>query len=159
MSLTLYKCADDRRTITKTLTNSVQIGTIVIKKPTTIISPEILINNFSGVLEYNYCYISEFNRYYFIENIAVLTGQMVELKCEIDVLYTYASYIGGLKGIATRNENAGFTEITDVKVPIRKNKEVKVYEFEGGDFNIDTALPSSFNFVLNIMGGGANGNS
>lgn len=153
MSLTLYKCSDDRRTLSKHLTSQTNIGSIVIKKPTTILNPEILINYFSGVLDYNYCYISEFDRFYFIDNIEVMTGNMVAIRCSVDVLYTYNSSIRTLNAILLRNENVGYTEITDNKLPISKNKLIKVYEFEGGDFNINSATNSSYNFVINVMGG------
>ena len=36
------------------------------------------------------------------------------------------------------------------------DKEMKVIEFTGGDFNLDTATANSYNFVLNVAGGGSN---
>ena len=40
-------------------------------------------------------------------------------------------------------------------LPLKGNKEMKVIEFTGGDFNLDTAGTNSYNFVLNVAGGGS----
>ena len=41
-------------------------------------------------------------------------------------------------------------------LPLKGSKEMKVIEFTGGDFNLDTATANSYNFVLNVAGGGSN---
>lgn len=41
-------------------------------------------------------------------------------------------------------------------LPLKGNKEMKVIEFTGGDFNLDSATENSYNFVLNVAGGGSN---
>ena len=42
---------------------------------------------------YNYCYIAEFKRYYYIKNIAWLGGTAFQLDLHVDVLYTYKTQI------------------------------------------------------------------
>lgn len=155
MFMTLYKTADDRRRIGKSLTDGFGINDIEIKQDTNILNPSIIIKYFSGVMTYNYCYISIFDRYYYITNINVLSGGRVELVCEVDVLNTYATSIKALSAILVRGSVGTPTMIIDNRLPIKQTKNVKTYEFSGGDFNIDIATKLSNNFVLNIMGGGA----
>ena len=155
MFMALYKTADDRRRIGKSLTDGFRLNDIEIKQDTTILNPSIIIKYFSGVMTYNYCYISVFDRYYYISNINVLSGGRVELICEVDVLNTYASEIKALSAILTRGSIGSPTMIIDNRLPIKQTKNVKTYEFSGGDFNIDIATKLDNNFVLNIMGGGS----
>lgn len=155
MSMTLYVNSSDNRQIGKSLTDSYVLSNIEIKRPCEMLNPTIIIKNITNVTKYNYCYIGEFDRYYFIDEIEFLTGGRVSLKCSIDVLETYATEIKALNGILLRGEIGEPTEITDNLLPLAKNKTVNVYEFTGGDFNINTATNANYNFVLNIMGGGA----
>lgn len=159
MFMTLYKTADDRRRIGKSLTDGFGINDIEIKRDTNILNPSIIIKYFSGIMTYNYCFISIFNRYYYITNINVLSGGRVELVCEVDVLNTYATNIKALSTILVRGSVGAPTMIIDNRLPIKQTKNVKTYEFSGGDFNIDIATKLSNNFVLNIMGGGATNSS
>ncbi len=158
MYMNLYQNGQDRRVIGKTLTNGFSINDIEIKQDTNILKPSIIIKYFSGVMAYNYCYISIFDRYYFIDNIQVLSGGRVELICSVDVLNTYATEIKALNAILTRGSIGQPTMIIDNRLPLKQTKNVKTYEFSGGDFNIDTATKLSNNFVLNIMGGGSTEN-
>lgn len=154
MSLTLYVNGSDNRKIGKTLTSPTTAQILEIKRPCTITNPTIILHYINGIFDYNYCYLSEFNRYYFIDEIEVLTGGRVSIKCSIDVLETYQTQIKLLNAILLRGEIGQPTEITDNLLPLAKNKTVNVYEFTGGDFNINTATNANYNFVLNIMGGG-----
>lgn len=159
MFMDLYKTADDRRRIGKSLTDGFGINDIEIKRDTNILNPSIIIKYFSGIMTYNYCFISIFNRYYYITNINVLSGGRVELVCEVDVLNTYATNIKAISAILVCGSVGAPTMIIDNRLPIKQTKNVKTYEFSGGDFNIDIATKLSNNFVLNIMGGGATNSS
>lgn len=156
MANILYKTSDDVRKMPKTLTEGVSLTQMIIKQPCSLLKPVIIVNYFTGIMNYNYFYSDEFGRYYYIDKITMLSGGRVELSCSIDVLETYNNDIRTLSAILVRSELNTPTEITDTSLPIHKAKNVKVYEFSGGDINIDTATNYSYNFVINIMGGGAN---
>lgn len=53
----------------------------------------------------NYCYCSEFGRYYFIESVEALAGGHCLYHCHVDVLYTYSAQIKELECFVTRNED------------------------------------------------------
>ena len=63
---------------------------------TSIINPTILVdrwNTIESFSDYNYCYIPQFSRYYFITNIVVDTRGFVSIELKVDVLMTYSASI------------------------------------------------------------------
>lgn len=52
-----------------------------------ILNPVLLVKNYTGG---NYCYISDFQRYYYIDDVGLLRGGVYQLHCSVDVLKTYA---------------------------------------------------------------------
>lgn len=153
--MTLYTVTDDKRVANKTLGTGLVLNDLRFEHPTNLLEPRIIIKTPQTPFAYNYCYISDFDRYYFITNVIALSAKRIALICVEDVLYSLHSQLTNVNAILVRSENSGPTEITDSNFPVHKNKSIKIYEFSGGDFNIDVATNQSYNFVLNIMGGGA----
>lgn len=159
MILTFFTTADAPNKVDKTTTQIKAITGAVCKENCSILSPVFIVAYDPLLINCNYAYCADFGRYYFITNITVMTGGRLEINCKVDVLTTYANYIKTVPAVLVRSEQTGFTQITDNKLPISKNKLIRIAEFEGGDFNINSATNTSYNFVLNIMGGGANNES
>lgn len=83
-NIILYKCADDSGVMYKTLTNQyVMTGTF--KEDTDMIEPYIIIETDTDLTQYNYAYISLFNRYYFL-SVELISGRRYRLKMMVDVL-------------------------------------------------------------------------
>ena len=61
-----------------------------LKIDNSILQPVLILKNYS---QGNYCYIKEFNRYYYITDIKLLPGRLYQLQLDIDVLMTYKSDI------------------------------------------------------------------
>lgn len=159
MVLNFYTTADAPNALTKTTTLIRGIVGAVCKDDCSILSPVFIVKYDAALLAANYAYCADFSRYYFITDITVMTGGRLRITARVDVLGTYGAAIKALTALMTRQESEP-TEIVDSYLPLKRNKITKVYEFTGGDFNIDTANNTSHNFVLNIMGGGVdNGNS
>ena len=53
-----------------------------------ILNPVLLIKNYTGG---NYCYVSDFERYYYIDDVGLLKGGVYQLHCSVDVLKSYAT--------------------------------------------------------------------
>ena len=102
---------------------------------------------------YNYMYIPDLNRYYYITGRKLLNGMVAELSGHEDVLMTFQG-IRNLNATITRQENIGVNDIVDSLLPLQNRKELAVIEFESSEFNITGANSSSYNFVLNVAGGG-----
>lgn len=90
MILTLYKTESAPNVIGKELTDSLSI-TINLKASTNVIDPEILLSARPAVdyFVYNYAHIDSLNRYYFIDSVEVLNGNITRLVLRCDVLETY----------------------------------------------------------------------
>lgn len=72
----------------------------------------------------NYCYCSEFGRYYFIESVEALAGGHCLYHCHVDVLYTYCNQIKELECFVARNEdiNKWKREYADRLIPVTNNR-------------------------------------
>ena len=160
IAVNLYNNADDRRAVNKTLTalRTVQASLV---PGCSILRPELRLAWVDGFTAYNYMYISAFNRYYFITEIAADTGGACKISGAVDVLMTYAASFKLCPAIVvrhTRREQSGSvksTYIPDPQLPLSTGRTIKVKEFVGTDINIDVATMTSTNFVLNVAGGGA----
>ena len=87
MNITLYINNSEKNKIGKNLTNDFSLsGTL--RDTTNIINPVILIE-LNEIGNYNYCYINEFNRYYFITDITVIRTGLFAISLIVDVLESF----------------------------------------------------------------------
>lgn len=161
MSITvnLYNNADDKRTVDKSLT-ALRTVTANLYDECDILHPVLRCAWVTGMTSYNYMYIPEFGRYYYIEITAAPGGAAI-IKGSVDVLMSHAAAIKALPAVVVRSTsstNTGSqksTWIPDPQLPMTTGRTVKAVILEGSDLNIDTATMTSNNFVLNVAGGGA----
>lgn len=94
MTIIFYKTLSKPNEINKVLQNSFTI-TGSFKTDTDVIKPIIKVLNTTdfNVFDYNYCYISELKRYYFVEDITILADKLFFISLSLDVLYTYKNAI------------------------------------------------------------------
>lgn len=148
---------DDRRKLEKSVT---WFNTFDCKPYTdyNISTPNLLIMNATGAIaNNNYAYIADYQRYYYVDSVTVGRNGMYIVQLSVDVLMSYVDGIKNLSATISRQENIGVNEIVDSLLPIEKNKELAVIELSQSEFNISTANTSSYNFVLNVSGGGNGG--
>ena len=153
-TLKTYHTADDSRKINKTLTNEIDYVCQLIDSAD-MIRPRLRVKCTSETFNANYCYISFFDRWYFITGQTVENANTIIIQCDLDVLYTYRTALSNMNVLVTRNESIGSTYINDAKLPLKPAKEMKIIEFSGGEFNMNIADENSYNFVLNVAGGGS----
>ena len=152
--ITTYQCSQDVRTIQKTVTNPVEYNCEILDSMNSF-SPRIRLFCTSETFNANMTYIPFFDKFYHIISADVESAETIILHCEFDIC-TYSNALLNSNFLVTRNENIGSTYIPDTMLPLKGNKEMKVIEFTGGDFNLDSASTNSYNFVLNVAGGGSN---
>lgn len=122
MQLNLYKSLDEKNRIRKTLTDELKLNG-ALRDASSVMSPAILIQ--TDPLEYNYAYIPEFSRYYFINNITAMRNKafLIEMKC--DVLMTYADEIYKLQALIDRSEEEQDSYVNgDFVVDVRQEDEI-----------------------------------
>ena len=146
---------DDRRKLEKNVT---WFNTFDCKPYTdyNISAPNLLIVNATGAIaNNNYAYIVDYKRYYYVDSVTVGRNGMYIVQLSVDVLMSYADGIKNLTATISRQENIGINDIVDSLLPLQNRKELAVIEFESSEFNITTANNGSYNFVLNVTGGGS----
>lgn len=104
MEINFYNYTGNPRTINKTLGESTVISGRL-WDDFNFITPIITIRK-DSVSQFNYCYIPDFNRYYFIEESTLVNKNEYGLKLSLDVLKTYEIQIMEATGTATESDDA-----------------------------------------------------
>ena len=144
MQIKLYKNLSEVNTIGKTLTEeSVRTGTL--KDGGSVLSPSVVLTgeNLSG---FNYAYIPQFSRYYFIKEITSVKSGLWEISMRVDVLESYKEQIKAQKAVVERQENEYNLYLNDPEWKVYTNKQVLTREFPSGFLN-------SGNYFLTVVGG------
>lgn len=107
MNLIFYINKSDHETINKSLVEGVTLSGSL-KNECDIENPRIIIEN-TGMINANYCYIPEFSRYYFIDNMRIISNNRIEIIMSVDVLESFKNDILNLPCIidnsTTDNDN------------------------------------------------------
>lgn len=105
MEIKLYKTSSPRKKLVKDLTDEITlVGTL--RAQSSVMSPTFTVQD-TSVVGYNYCYIPDFGRWYYINGIDALRANLYELSLGIDVLMTYAAQIRKNYAIVDKVENIG----------------------------------------------------
>ena len=92
-----------------------------LRNQSAISNPTIIIE-ISNPTSYNYAHISEFNRYYFIDDIVSLRNDIWELHLRCDVLMSFKSAIKNSYEVIDKSTNGSPYIPTNGFVPTVKNK-------------------------------------
>lgn len=149
----LYSLAKDSNS-TKQPTGTGTSFSCNILTPADIVAPVIEISA-TDLTGYNYAYVAEFHRYYFIEGISYNAG-IWQLSCKCDVLATYKTQIGAESLYILRASNSYDGNITDNFYPPTADYS---YDVQTQDFNSVPGDYASGYYVVNIAGTSTTGNS
>ena len=145
MNIILYVNNSEKNKMGKTLTNDFSLsGTL--RDATNIINPVILIE-INEIGNYNYCYINNFNRYYFITDITVIRTGLFAISLTVDVLESFKSDIKNLSVILLNTQNVGSSNYLPSPV-FRNNVKSKT-----DILNFPNGLNDSGEFILITAGG------
>lgn len=145
MQIILYKTRSTSNTIGKALETETPVNNVLLKDRTDIKQPVLKLKNDDSIFGFNYCFIPNFNRYYFIQNIRVFPNSIFELDLSVDVLETFKTDILSSKGFVNRQSEFNAYYNKDYNSEVRK--EIDVY-------NSDKTLNiNSNNMVLVTVGG------
>lgn len=145
MNITFYNTASENERVTKVLTQVLSLnGTL--REESDVMSPSIVVQADTSLLSCNYAYITEFGRYYFIDNITSIRNGIWLVKMHIDVLMTYDSAIRGLYAVVVRQESKQSSYLIDNKIPLQAKETTQT-------FNFPNAFSKSLYYVLAVAGG------
>lgn len=136
MEIKLYKTSSPRKKLVKNLTDGITL-TGTLRGQSSVMSPSLQIQDIA-VIGYNYCYIPDFGRYYYINGINALRANLFELSLGIDVLMTYAEAIRNNAAIVDKVQNFGaaYNYINDGSFVNSNRMKQDIVNFPHG-FNAD----------------------
>ena len=132
MDITLCYNSSDNRCINKKIIDGETVsGTL--RNNTSIISPTIIFEN-ATPLKYNYAYIPEFKRYYYIKNITSVRNNLWEVEFQVDPLMSFRGDIFALRVVVDKqsNEYNGDEYIDDSSLVTDNLMFNTVYNFSDG---------------------------
>lgn len=142
MIVYLYNTKDDNNVLEKNLTDEKVYNNIRLKTPVDIIRPSLIIESDEFLL-YNYAYIPEFKRYYFIEKITNQSNKRYLLDLKVDVLMSFKNDILNAKGLILEDKNGNKF--------IDRNKETELRK-EFYIFESDKEIELEDTIILNVFG-------
>lgn len=157
MAFTLsFGKADKAKNSTKVPSVSGSVNCLL-KENTSVIAPTFIIrlgyggapSSLTVLSEMNYCYCSEFKRYYFISNIISETATVVNIACEVDVLATFVEDIKATSAFVLHSESRFNALCPDHRLPIlasstQTTNKVSVGMFDSeGSFALTGVTPTN----------------
>lgn len=148
MKATFYYNKLDRRYINKinpSVNPAVQVGAaeqeIAPIDDFDIIHPTFVLSLSTDYMNFNYIYVKDLNRYYFVEGVE-LSKNRAYISCTIDVLQTYKDEIMTRNVILERSENVNKWNIYqhDEEQPRLVYDSLDVQYFNKGPFSNDTLI-------------------
>lgn len=132
MVIDLYINSSENNRVSKVISGKFEMsGTL--RGETNVVNPEILIEH-TNPTGYNYAYIPEFNRYYFINEFTAVRNGLWRVRLAVDVLETYKTQIKQMSAIIDKQQNKGNSNLY----------------LNDGSYVIDSR---SYNTILNFSGG------
>lgn len=127
MTLILYQNKSEYNKLDKELVEILNL-TGTLKNSCSILAPVILIEN-DSLINANYCYIPEYNRYYFITDVTVIKNKLFQISCSVDVLMTFKDNIRQQTAIIARQENLYNLYLNDDKILSYNKIREQIKEF------------------------------
>ena len=138
--LTLYQNTSNERTVNKNIT-SIKEVTGILREETSITNPSILIETTGNyILECNYVYIKNLQRYYYIRSIDFVRKNLWRINLHIDVLMTYKDKIADMRCLISRASSEWFSRIQDSEVILASSPIIDVEEIPNNIFDATEGL-------------------
>ena len=144
MQIKFYKNSSEKNKIGKSLSSELTLNGNL-RDECSITSPSILVEA-TSLVDYNYCYIPEFKRYYFISDITSVRNNLWRVSLKCDVLESFKKDILNLSCIVDKQQNQSYSNnIDDGSYINRADSFVEIANYQNG-FN------SSGEFILLTAG-------
>lgn len=151
----MYNYSGDPRVVNKNIPTYDPNGTNVfdayMNTPCDILNPVMTINYnsnlVSGTNPWNYVYIPDWGRYYYVTDYTTDKGGKITVSMSVDVLYTYRDAIKASDVTVVRWSGAGINYVKDKKLPLwqtrTRKKAINLTPIAGGGY-----LPASDGNIL-----------
>ena len=132
MEIKFYYNTSDNRCIRKKLLNEFSLnGTL--RDSCSLLEPVLNIHN-TEPIRYNYAYIPDFKRYYFVKKITSLRAEMWTLELEVDPLMSFKGDILALDVVVDKqsSDSIGDEYIDDGSLVADNNTFTSIYNLSSG---------------------------
>lgn len=104
-----------------------------------------------NIIDGNYIYIEEFNRYYFVRSIEIVRTGLYRMYCDVDVLMSFKTEIGNLKAVVKRNEFTYDNNLRDSEVVVSSPTTIIKEELINNVFNGEDMTEASSAIVWCVV--------
>ena len=130
MNLTLYKNSSDNRCINKKITQVLSLSGNL-KNESSVMNPIVIIE--TNIIDFNYLYIQEFKRYYYVDNITILRTNLIQVEASVDVLMSNKDVIKYLPCLVERvNDSEKIDEFIDTATDVERGETTEIKTFPQG---------------------------
>lgn len=122
MLMKLYSTRNPVNTIGKVLENETEFE-IKFKTQADRTKPVVVLRS-ETMIDFNYAYIPDFNRYYFVENIEVTPNKIYNVSLRCDVLESFKDDIKTSSGVISQQTNSNNYFNSDYQTEVKKEVDV-----------------------------------
>ena len=155
MKIILYNNKSDSRVLNKNIEHLEEID-VILKSAQNIMSPEIMLQTKTLPINANYCYISDFGRYYFINAQRLDNGNVSKIELTVDVLMSFKNLILKSTVVAERTTNKYNRYLPDIVPTLAKfNNIYKLFTppAVGLPFYSDGITSENYSILLTVLKG------
>lgn len=133
--------------IGKTLSEGLDFS-VTLKEGTSILRPVLILASTSQapITGYNYMYISDFGRYYFIDDVKSIHNNMWEVSAHVDVLETYKTAILANSAVIRRQTAQYNLYLDDPEFHTYNYEQIQTKKFPANTFT------KTLSYILTING-------
>lgn len=114
---------------------------------------------YSNVPNFNYVFIPQFNRYYYVSDITSISKNIWGISLTVDVLMSFKNTIRAQNGFIVRNQYVFDVDIDDKRRSYKQQPEIKYVEIPNSIFDVTTTgttisggIDRGLRFVLTVVG-------
>lgn len=145
MEITLYTNNSEKNKLEKSLSNAKKLSG-KLREESSIVNPSILIQ-IENPSSFNYAYIPEFKRYYFITDITSIRTGLWKISMHVDVLMSFKDGIKNTSIILSDTETTGQTNYMPGEqwaTEVKNTTTIKMFPH---------SLPTTGKYILITAGG------
>lgn len=155
MEVLLFSMLEDKKKLFKN--NYIQLATcdFKIEQDCSILTPLFLIGKEKCPEYYkvNYCYIPEWGRYYFVDEVVTCKGGLLQFQCSVDCLNTYRTEIAGITTLIERQESIKNMSINDNEFLTYNKRDIVYKSFPSSVFSAGSMADGVNCIALTVTGG------
>ena len=145
MNLSLFVNNSEKNKLDKSLSSELKFNG-KLREESSVVNPSIMIQT-TNPSSYNYAYIPEFNRYYFITDMVSIRTGIWEISMHVDVLMSFKDSIKSTSIILSDTETTGQTNYMSGEqwaTEVKNTTTIKMFPH---------SLPTTGKYILITAGG------